>query len=44
MKFIMRLPVEFQFIALAGKLKKDQSLLQVPEISQWAITKAKDLI
>ena len=42
MKFITRLPVEFQIVTLSNAVKAKPAIVQVPEIQDWVMKYAAD--
>jgi hypothetical protein len=44
MKYITRLPVEFQMITLQNIMQKDQTIREEPVIQKWLLTKGMDLL
>lgn len=44
MPYVERLPAEFQVIALTNRISKEKSLSKIPEIQEWIITHAEELI
>ena len=43
MKYIERLPLEFETITLQDVIQKDKSMLEQPAIEQWVLVKGMDL-
>jgi hypothetical protein len=43
MKFISRMPIEFQIVAMRGVTKRKRELLKVPAVTKWVSTNANSL-